>query len=172
MVICSMVNDITKYSLSRLLLGYDMRTPSTWSSSTTKFITRNASTEVQDRIKVIEHLMPEVHEEVQEKTRKRQEQAKSQYDLCVKPRKPFKQGEQVLMKDQNSPAKLLDRWLGPMTVSHVYENGTYQLTGPNFLQLKGVINGNVFIPFKSRYGMVPAEEVQHSETKFQAWLEG
>ncbi|KAG2190951.1 hypothetical protein INT47_009223 [Mucor saturninus] len=164
-------NDTTRLTPAKLLFGYDMRTPATWNPPTKRFIGNQYQEDITRRTKVIKDLTSNLYKEAQRLSRTRQEKDKLRYDRNVRKPKRFCIGEQVLMRDHVPPSKLADRWLGPMTVTRVYNNGTYQLTGPNYRRLQKAINGDNLIPFAIHYSLVPIKENQLMSTQFQAWLQ-
>ncbi|KAG2190969.1 hypothetical protein INT47_007114 [Mucor saturninus] len=171
LVLRTMSNDSTGFSPAMLLFGYDMRTPAIWPAPRTDFVEGEAMDEVASRIKVVQLLTDGLREEARQKTKDRQQQDKRRYDGQVGPRKRFSVGEQVLMRDNKPATKLQDRWLGPMVVNQVNKNGTYHLTGPNYLRLQGAVNGDSLVPFYRHRTMIPDVQVRRAQAQFQAWLD-
>ena len=58
-----------------------------------------------------------------------------------------------------------------MTVTKVYENGTYMLQGPNARRLKGTVHGDKLLPFYSHKKMLPDRQVQVAARKYQSWID-
>ncbi|OAD80329.1 hypothetical protein PHYBLDRAFT_160978 [Phycomyces blakesleeanus NRRL 1555(-)] len=127
----------------------------------TDFVQGNPVEEIACHTKVIQHMIDELRPEARNCANEKKQKYKAQYDLQVFPRRRFSPGKQVLMRNQKPPHKFLDRWLGPMTVTHVNNNGTYHLTGPNYCCLQGAVNGDFLIPFNNHKLMVPDVQVKH-----------
>ncbi|KAG2190956.1 hypothetical protein INT47_003914 [Mucor saturninus] len=161
----------TGHSPSELLYGYTMRTPATWSAPQTHFKESDIETEVLQRVRKIQEFTTGLRSRAVIRTKARQTADKGRYDLRVRPRKPFKVGEQVLMRDPVPRTKFSDKWLGPMTVVEVKKTGTYILVGPNQRRLGGAVNGDVLVPFHQRHNMIPDKQVQRAQENYQAWLE-
>ncbi|KAI8366648.1 uncharacterized protein BYT42DRAFT_549736 [Radiomyces spectabilis] len=102
---------------SRLLFGYELRTPGTWPAPREDFVEDELAEEVANRVETIQQMSEEARVIAREKVRQKQLEAKKRYDKHVYFRRPFAIGEQVLMKDHVTPTKFSDRWLGPMTVA-------------------------------------------------------
>ncbi|KAG2191116.1 hypothetical protein INT47_001513 [Mucor saturninus] len=167
----TMRNDSTGHTPSMLLYGYTLRTPATWPAPREDFDESDPLEEIASRVRVITHLVENLRPEARAKSNEQKKKNKVRYDQLVSPRRRFAPGEQVLMRDNNPPHKLADRWLGPMTVTRVNQNGTYHLTGPNYRRLQSAVNGDSLIPFRNHKHMVPDIQVQRAEHQFLAWMD-
>ncbi|KAG2215770.1 hypothetical protein INT45_009411 [Circinella minor] len=116
MAIRTMPNEATGFSPAKLLFGYELRTPATWPAPRKDFVEGELVEEIISRTKVIEYMSSQLREEAKEKSRQRKAKDKMLYDQRVAFRKPFKIGDQVLMRDKVPEGKFSDRWLGPMVV--------------------------------------------------------
>ncbi|KAG2192670.1 hypothetical protein INT47_009240 [Mucor saturninus] len=166
----TMRNDTTGHTPAKLLYGYNLRTPATWPAPRTDFVQGDPVEEIASRTKVIQHMIEKLRPEARSRSNEKKQKYKARYDLQVFPRRRFSPGEQVLMRDQKPPHKFSDRWLGPMTVTRVNNNGTYHLIGPNYRRLQGAINGDFLIPFHNHKLMVPDIQVKRAENQFLAWI--
>ena len=93
------------------------------------------------------------------------------YDQRVALRKPFKVGEQVLMRDKIPQGKFGDKWLGPMVIVGVGKNGTYYLEGPNARRLTAAVNGDNLKAFIENRTMIPDVQVKRAMNQYQAWID-
>ncbi|KAG2190954.1 hypothetical protein INT47_005642 [Mucor saturninus] len=167
----TMHNNSTRQTPARLLYGYDLRTPTTWPAPRQDFIQGDLTSEISSRVKIIQGYIQDIRAKAQELSNQQKEKQKERYDQKVTPRKNFVPGEQVLLRDQNPPTKLSDRWIGPFTVTQVKTNGTYVLTGPNFQRFKNPVHGDRLIPFFCHKAMVPDVITQRAQQQFQAWID-
>ena len=93
------------------------------------------------------------------------------YDRRVEFRRPFKIGEQVLMRDKVPQGKFSDKWLGPMVVVGIGGNGTYYLEGPNSRRLTAAVNGDNLKAFFEHRMMIPDVQVQRAMNQYHAWID-
>jgi hypothetical protein len=167
----TMKNESTGFTASKLLFGYEMRTPSTWPTPREDFIEGALVDEVADRAVLIEKLASEYRVDARQKVVEAQQDRARRYNQVVAPRKTYKIGEQVLMKDQNPPTKFANKWLGPMVVIKVNKNGTYWLEGPKQRRLDGAVNGDNLVPYRSKLQMVPDVRQSRAGELFEVWME-
>ena len=171
LAIRTMPNEATGVSPAKLLFGYELRTPATWPAPRDDFVEGELSDEIISRTKVIEHLVGQLREEAKEKAKERKRKDKDLYDQHVALRRPFRLGEQVLMRDKYPQGKFNDRWIGPMLVVGIGGHGTYFLEGPNSRRLNGAVNGDNLKAFFEHRTMIPDVQVQRAMQQFQAWTE-
>jgi ribosomal protein S17 len=167
----TMKNKSTGYSAGKLLYGYELRTPGTWPAPREDYIEEEIYDEVANRVKAIKTLTEEFRIDARNQVTKKQQAQKKRYDATVFKRPRFRVGERVLMKDQVPPSKFANRWLGPLVVVKVNENGTYWLDGPGGRRLNGAVNGDVLVPFHEKNKMIPDVQVTRAAECFKAWID-
>ena len=166
-----MPNEATSVSPAKLLFGYELRTPATWPAPRQDFVEGEMSDEIISRTKVIEHMVNQLREDAKEKAKQRKLKDKALYNQHMAYRRPFRVGEQVLMRDKYPKGKFNDHWLGPMVIVGVGNNGMYFLEGPNVRRLTGAINGDNLKAFFEHRAMIPDVQVQRAMQQFQAWID-
>jgi hypothetical protein len=171
MALRTMKSEGTGFTPSKLLFGYDIRTPGNWSAPRNDYVEGEYSQEIDRRVEEIDAAVKEYRKKAREVSNEGKKHMKSRYDETVKFRKQYRVGEQVLMKDQYPENKFADKWIGPMTVVRVNGSGTYHLSGPNSRRLEGAVNGDQLVPFASRKSMIPDVQTKKLEGLFSSWLE-
>lgn len=170
LAIRTMPNESTRFSPSMLLFGYELHTPATWPAPRIDYVEGEIEVEIAQRTQVIKHLSDTSREQARMRVKERQARDKRRYDQLVAPRKRFRVGEQVLMRDKAPVGKFSDRWIGPLVVTKVNSLGTYHLAGPSSRKLDGAVHGDMLVPYYQRKNMVPDVQVQRAAQKFQAWI--
>ena len=124
----------------------------------------STESEIAARLRAINHLRTAISKDASENIIKAQDRQKRDYAKKHAKKRPFVEGDDVLLwnlrRADRKGGRMKDPWLGPYKIGHVCDNGTYQLVneeGTSLRQKAHGVNLKLFVKAKVLDKTVGAE---------------
>lgn len=166
-------NDTTRQSPALLLYGQELRTPATWIAPEGDFVEGSpddTAMALAQRARAIRETVDPVRLKAKADSAKRQRASERRYNRTVTP-VTYERGDLVLMRDPVPSGKFANKWIGPLRVGRVNNNGTYRLEGLDSRRIEGAVNGDNLRNWNRRTEFIPDVVAQRAEEQLQHFVD-